>query len=577
MSTKTGMHPLTLTPDELRSKTYHEKIFLNKWPAYPLAPTTYINVRNSNRYQRHTLLNLWEAWSRQPTASLPNQDLRLALIKTKMGHDLQYFIFFRMRDLPTEIITNIFRLVAWSTSTPDKSVVTRMWLTHVCRQWRTVALADHTLWSAIWFRDKFPFTRSLTFIERAGHAPLDIRINDTSEAEALSDTQMNYLLDRLFPKIRTIRIFIMLCYQWEPILTVLKRIHQALRMGRPLILQRFELHRLGDPFLWPGPNFTPVGHSVTMYPMIGGPMLPKLTYVSVNGIHFDWHSSSISNLTTIDIRRLPLQHAPSASVFRSMLINCPLLEKLALDGAGPNGPPTGLNDSAPIELKHLKILVLANFTPSYVQGVVVHFTASDVRDLTIMNLFRHDYTALYVFLTGRFPEVRIFTMYTLQVERGLGHTAMVKFLGSMAAVRYIRIAVLEPYGLSTFMYDPKTMMPHRELPPLTRTLFRRAGAPNITEADLSLDGEGKKRKKPKPKTYIFPCLEVAEVQSIDKGWLLAWLAGRTAIGMPLKVLYLQGDLSKYEAADYERLNKLVPKLAIIGLGQKTPEEETSLL
>ncbi|KAK0208755.1 hypothetical protein DFS33DRAFT_1305443 [Desarmillaria ectypa] len=569
------MHPLALTSDERENKVHDEKGFLNKWPAHPLTRTTYMSAFDANRRHRQTLLTLWEAWSRQPTTSQPNPNLRLTLIKTKTLHDLQYFIFFRMRDLPTEIITNIFRLAAWSTTSPDESVVARIWLTHVCRQWRVIALADHTLWSAIWFRDKFPFTRSLTFIERAGQAPLDIRINDPSEAEALSDQQMNYLLDRLFQKISTIRIFIMLCYKWEPILTILKRIHRALRGGRPLILQRFELHRLGDPYLWPGKGFTPVGHSITMYPMIGGPMLPELTYVSVNGIHFDWHSSSISNLTTIDIRRLPLEHAPSASVFRSMLINCPLLEKLALDGAGPNGPPTGRH-SAPIELRHLKILVLANFTPSYVQGIVVHFTAPNVRDLTIMNLFRHEYTPLYVFLTGRFPKVRIFTMYTLQVARGLGHTAMVKFLGSMTEVRYIRIAVLEPYGLSTFMYDPKTLVPHRELPPFTRDLFGSAGAPNMALMDLPPDDEGKK-KKPKPKTFVFPQLTVAEVQSIEKGWLMAWLAGRRAIGVPLQTLYLQGDLKKYETADFERLSRLVSKLAIIGLGQKTPEEETSLL
>ncbi|KAK0465573.1 uncharacterized protein EV420DRAFT_1261910 [Desarmillaria tabescens] len=491
-------------------------------------------------------------------------------------HDLQYFIFFRMRDLPTEIITNIFRLVSWSATKPDESVNTRILLTHVCRQWRAIALADHTLWSAIWFRDKFPYNRSLTFIERAGQAPLDIRINDPSEAEALTDQQMMYLLDRLFRKIGTIRIFIMLCYKWEPILTILKRMHQALRGPRPLILQRFELHRLGDPFLWPGKDFTPVGHSVTMYPMIGGPMLPQLKYVSVNGIHFDWNSSSISNLTTIDIRRLPFEHAIAAPVFRSMLINCPLLEKLALDGAGPKGPPTGRH-SAPIELRHLKILVLANFTPNFVQGLIVHFTAPNVRDLTIMNLFRHEYTSLYVFLTGRFPKVRIFTMYTLQVTRGLGHTAMVKFLGSMTEVRYIRIAMLDAYGLSTFMYDPTTPMPHSELSPRTRDIFGRAGAPNMLPNPPPQD-EGKKRKKPKPETYVFPQLAVAEVQSIEKEWLAAWLAGRQAIGVPLQTLYLQGDLSKYDSDDLRRMGKLVTsKVQVIGLGQKTPEEETSLL
>ncbi|KAK0233627.1 hypothetical protein IW262DRAFT_96510 [Armillaria fumosa] len=564
------MHRLALTPSDRKIRAKQEKDILSKWPAIPLAPTMHKNARDANEKNREKLLALWDIWSRQPITSPPEPRLRQMLLQLKSIHDMQYFIFFPVGKLPTEIITNIFRFVAWSTLTPDDSVNTRVGLTHVCRQWRAIALADHTLWSAIWFRDKFPYTRSLTFIERAGQTPLDIRINDPSEAEALTDAQMNHLLDRLFQKVGTIRMLIMLCYHWEPILTVIKRLHQALRVGTPMLLQRFELHRLGDPYLWPGSAFTPVGHSVTRYPMIGGPMVPQLTYVSVNGIHFDWRASTIHDLTTIDIRRLPLDHALESSVFRSMLINCPRLEKLALDGAGPDGPPMERgNQIAPIELTNLKILVLANFTPSYVQGIVGHFTAPNVRDLTIMNLFRHEYTELYVFLTGRYPKVRIFTMYTLQVTRGLGHTAMVEFLGSMTEVRYIRMAVLEPYGLSTFMYDPKTMVPHR-LPPFACDLFRNSGAPRIPLTDRSAHGGRRK-------TFVFPQLSVAEVQSIDKQWLEAWLAGRKAIGLPLHTLYLQGDLAKCTNEDIERLSAHVSKLAIIGVGQKTPEEQTSLL
>lgn len=567
------MHPLVLTPNDRKARSDHEKDILSKWPVIPLAPTLYKNVKNLNEQHRARLLHLWKIWSGQPPTSPPEPRLRQVLLQMKTLHDVQYFIFFPVGKLPTEIITNIFRFVVWSTYTPDESVNTRVALTHVCRQWRAIALADHTLWSAIWFRDKFPYTRSLTFIERAGQAPLDIRINDTSEAEALTDAQMNQLLDRLFQKVGTIRLFIMLCYHWEPILTVIKRLHQALRVGTPMLLQRFELHRLGDPYLWPGPAFTPVGHPVTRYPMIGGPMVPRLTYVSVNGIHFDWRASTIHDLTTIDIRRLPLNHALESSVFRSMLINCPRLEKLALDGAGPDGLPIERGvQAAPIELTNLRILVLANFTSSYVQGVVAHFTAPNVLDLTIMNLFGHEYTELYVSLKGRFPKVRIFTMYALQVSRQ-GHTAMIGFLGSMTEVRYIRMAVLDPFALSTFMYDPKTLVPHRGLPSYARDLFRNSEAPRFALTDRLDEG---RKKDPQPKTFVFPHLAVAEVQSISKQWVETWLVSRKALGLPLHTVYLQGDLAKCTKEDIARLGAHVSKVAIIGVGQKTPEEQLSL-
>lgn len=568
------MHPLYLTANDRKTQAKQEKDFLSKWPVYPLGPPVLSRAYEANKKNRQSLLALWDAWSRQPTTSQPDPRLRQMLLQVKIIHSMQYFLFFPMGDLPAEIITNIFRFVAWSTHTPDESVNTRVGLTHVCRQWRAIAIADHTLWSAIWFRDKFPYTRSLTFIDRAGQAPLDIRVSDPNEAEALTDAHMKYLLDRLFQKVGTIRMLIILCYKWEPVLTVLERLHQALRAGTPLLLQRFELHRLGDPYLWPGSAFIPAGHPVTKFPMVSGPLVPRLTYVSVNAIHFDWRASIIRDLTTLDIRRLPLDHALESSVFRSMLINCPRLEKLALDGAGPDGPPMGRNQAAPVELNYLKILVLANFTPSYVQGIAGHFAAPNVRDLTIMNLFRHEYTELYVFLAGRYPKVRILTLYTLQVTKGLGHTAMVKFLGSMTEVRYIRIALLEAYGLSTFLYDPETMAPHR-LPSYERGLFRSAGAPRMTLTDHPED-EGRKKKTTQPKTYVFPDLSVAEVQSIQKEWLEAWLACRKAMGLPLHTLYLQGDLSKYTKEDVTRLSAYVSKLAIIGTGQKTPEEETSL-
>lgn len=69
----------------------------------------------------------------------------------------------------------------------------------------------------------------------------------------------------------------------------------------------------------------------------------------------------LENLTTFDIRRLPSSHSPAAARFREILINCPRLQKLSMDGAGPvlEGEMEHL---VPVKLAHLRTLVIANFT-----------------------------------------------------------------------------------------------------------------------------------------------------------------------------------------------------------------------
>ncbi len=110
------------------------------------------------------------------------------------------------------------------------------------------------------------------------------------------------------------------------------------------------------------------------------------------------------------------------------------------------------------------------------------------------------------------------------------------------------------------MYDPKTMVPHRHLPPYARDLFGSSGAPHIALTDLPAEDEGRKKKKPKPKTYVFPQLTVAEVQSIEKEWLKPGLPVGKPLGLPLHTLYLQGNLSKYKKEDIERLSTHVSKV-----------------
>src|SRR6202030_2282743 len=101
-----------------------------------------------------------------------NDGLEVTYTELRVKRDMVYWRIFRINELPTEILANIFRYVVWSSPKPHVGVKFRLWITWVCRHWRRIAISDFTLWNAIWIRDVPPHEQSLTWFERAGTAPL---------------------------------------------------------------------------------------------------------------------------------------------------------------------------------------------------------------------------------------------------------------------------------------------------------------------------------------------------------------------------------------------------------------------
>jgi hypothetical protein len=434
-------------------------------------------------------------------------------------------------------------------------------LTWVCQKWRYTAIEDMTLWSIIWFKDRYPYDRSFAFLDRAGTAPLDIRINERHELwykEHMNDQDdskeddhpftadmMGNLMARLLLKVQTIRTLVIMVDTWKPALVVIHKLRDC--NYTPERMERFELHRTGRPWLLVGPTHLPP----TLPPsrpisLCDRRRLPRLTYVCFNGVHIRWNVLQYSGLYVLDLRRVPLEKCPSIYDFRDTLEACPQLSKLALDAAGPQWVFEDVVDTnlPPVDLPCLATLVLGDFTVLYAIYVLNIFTAKNVIDLTVLNMIGSDYGPLIEHLIDRFPEVRVMTMYSFQLLDSIPNKIrMIKWLQSMPKIEILKIARLKKTLLQHFLEDANVWAE-------TKDLF----APK------------------KPFIPLLPKLQILEYQSVPFDGVTHLVEGRKKIGAPLKRIYV--IVPWFAQMDVTEKNYLakVAQLFQLNPGMPNPEE-----
>ncbi|KAK7058455.1 hypothetical protein VNI00_002089 [Paramarasmius palmivorus] len=501
----------------------------------------------------------------------PNVDsnkLEAGIWAKRYEYRVKYFRLFRINDLPNEILSNILRFVVWSAPNPSLGIQWRLYITWVCKHWREAALSDPTIWNAVWFRDPPPFARSLAWVERAGSSFLDLRINDF-EKRRYTALELRPLLQQLTPKLSNLRMLILLFEEWEPILEILQWLERVGKSGVKFNLERFELHRTGSPYVWPGLQFHPNGYGDGTFALFGGQAVRTLSYVTMNGVHLDWDHSVLENLSTLDIRRMPVKLCPALPRFRELLSQSPRLTKLSLDGAGPNSEPQPKHDLPPVELVHLKTLVIANFTVAYIHSIMSHFIAPNLKDLTFMNFFQGDYTPLYEFVTGRFPTVRLLTLYTIEVP-DIAVDSMVRWLHSMPRLTYLRAAAINPDVFATFLYEPKHLIRHPKLDDdeLSERLGVRYDPPGARARALESGDEPE---------IVCPDLAYIECQKLDQSLLADFGKARKMLGKPIKKIYIAQEMAQHLSKEiYEECVGAFGEMHVIDIGAKTPEEEQLL-
>jgi F-box-like len=430
---------------------------------------------------------------------------------------------FPFNDLPVEIVVNIFRYAAWSTINSPEGVLLRFHLTWVCRRWRHIAIHDQTLWNTIWFKDvKLGYQRSKLYFERAGTATLDLRIEDDDKSrlipvQPMSGDDMNRILDILMMKSNQIRTLIVVVELWPPILVLLDRLHRSSRSLQQL--ERIEIHRTGRPYRWSGPGY-PLSDYEHALSLCNG-QTQRVNYFCLNGIHLDWNRSSLTNLTNLDLRRMPPDLGPSLERFRYMLESSPNLKKLSLDGAGPIVPMNSVaRPYPPVFLPRLESLALGDFLLGYAISYAGIIHAPNVREITLLNLGGEDHAELFEVMTGRFPELLILTLFGVKIRKAAENArTMVQWLLSIPKLKFMRVAGMETDMLDLFYVDGRFHI-RNDIPLMPATKVKQAILENGSPITLC------------------PELEAIEVQQINIKSVVRFVSDRIKLGVPLRKLYI---------------------------------------
>lgn len=467
---------------------------------------------------------------------------------------------FPINDFPEEILLEIFHYAVWATRHVYPSALYLLRLTWVCKRWRYAAIHDMLLWNTISFKDPPPYDRSLAFFERAGTAPLNLYIDERNEkwyedqmnvGGTLSEDNHPYtpamigaLMDRLLQKIHLIRSWIFILDTWPSALTVLSKIRDA--GVAPASLEHFELHRTGRPLLWIGPNFEPEDHREPI-PICDGRVIPKLDYLCLSGVPTDWNSQCISNLAVLDLRKLAMESNPTLDQFRNILSASPKLCKLALDAAGPQPSadflyPPGLQ---PIELTCLTVLMLGDFTVHYMPYCLETFRAPNLIEFMITNMTGSDCGRLFDALTGRFPEVRMLTLYGIDMEDSPSNKRrVISWLKSMPKISVLKVAHVSTHVFRAFFEDPRRW--------------------DGSVVDIFT-----------PRTGIIPLcpnLEILDYHVLPLDIVMKFIDGRKSMNLPLKKLYILSDwFIRMPLEDRNMLAHMIPLYPFYP-GDPHPEE-----
>lgn len=435
---------------------------LSAWVCGPMSSEQFAMCRKETR----DLLQLIHCLEREKERIAPevNAKLEMTLFMSRVEYRATFGRTFRLRDLPAEIICLIFREVVLTATDPIRGQVARANITSVCRLWRKVATEDPILWNKIsfkWMGKESSIDTALTCFKYAGNAPKDIRITDGGNTHPMPATIMAKILKVIQLQWHTTRLLVVTCRDWNPCLLVLDSLRLIGHIRLPFIMKHLEVHRTGSPYIQIGKGYEPENYRTPMSLFDGG-HLPSLTQFSISGVHLDWAKSRLENLTVLDLRRLPLDKAPTVAQFRGFLSNSPMLEKMILDGAGPqwNGHASSF-DEPPIVLEHLASLALADFSAPYCNYIITMFTAPQLRDLTLMNFVQQDYTQLFITLTGRFKEVKVLTLFNVEFSRTVeganpppiepaARAIAIKWLSSMPLTTYIRLGNLSKPFIELF-------------------------------------------------------------------------------------------------------------------------------
>ena len=491
-----------------------------------------------------------------------SRDIDLELASIYYKRRLLHWMKFPIREFPTEILNIIFRYVVWSSAGADEMTLHRLRLTWVCRRFRDVALADQSLWTSVWFRESYPWTRSLAFFERAGTSLVDLRINDKDKAPGdtvqpnpITPTEMNFLVDRLLTKIHQIRIMMLVCNNVETIETFIRRFGSA---GEPENLQRYEIHRLAnDPRLWPARLArAPSGIITSTLAPLNVSATPKLRDICLNGVSIDWSRLTHLVFRHIDIRRMSAQSCPTPERWTDILrASQHRLFRLTMDAAGPQW--LRAHSSPAIVMHNLHELHIAEVVPSFAKWVMESFRAPNLTTLILSNVSGADGLELIEPFIGAFPALKNLTMFTVPVEATPRATlALIRWFEHMPRLVILKLAAAHRIYFDALSADPSVNWHPDDI----AAFYKRQRDAGVPEAEL---------RPP----VLLPLLQAFLFHSQAGNQVSTFLARRNALGLRLKHVYLPLAYTRgVPEEERKRINENCEKFLIFPPGFEPTED-----
>nr|GAT60348.1 predicted protein [Mycena chlorophos] len=315
-------------------------------------------------------------------------------------------------------------------------------VSHVCRNWRSVALSSHTLWTRLRFDGHLKPDAAREWLARANGLPLEISIDcshahgphpddlhgpvppppasmiqvlldqisgtfttasSTIEAvvvpeegaeppvdPCISIDDLRQILALLIPHVDEWKLFEVNVLRYE----YMYIIHETLATlpGAPL-LEHIGLYNYEDFDTEDIDHFLPAELAKPFVPFQGN--VPKLQSIALWAVHLDWDASLsfLRGLQEIEMAYHTKDVRPKAETFRAMITNSPQLEVLSLCATGPEG------DLEISELPALKALVLVDIPQDELKPLINSFILPALEDLTL-DLLSEDYTEFVVQLVG---------------------------------------------------------------------------------------------------------------------------------------------------------------------------------
>lgn len=289
--------------------------------------------------------------------------------------------------LPPEILCGIFRDLRgnscnweydddrfWTETTYSEPTLHWIAVSHVCRQWRHVAINDARLWTDPPLKNP---QWTMLMLERSRMA--------TMPAITLKIDGLNkHVVNVLTPHISRISYLVLPRMERETL--------QQFLSGLPLESPRLEALSINTlvkfdsegvtRYCIDSDTFSSVAATVT-FPKHILRDTPKLRRLQLKGVIIDWTSPLLSHLNTLSLGSIPDSAKPTPDQFKTMLESAPSLRRLHLADVCPSPgihSPNGL--AAPILMQHLEFLTVQGTTKQVLFFMRI-LAAPALRGLTI--------------------------------------------------------------------------------------------------------------------------------------------------------------------------------------------------